>query len=73
MFDLFDSIDAAKHMWPRDLDVIYGRLNDLNTAQGFPSGSRPYIFQEVIDLGGEAISRDEYTPLGAVTEFKVSI
>ncbi|XP_077293316.1 alpha-amylase 2-like [Arctopsyche grandis] len=63
-------IDAAKHMWPRDLSVIYGRLNDLNTAQGFPSGSRPYIFQEVIDLGGEAISRDEYTPLGAVTEFK---
>lgn len=58
-------------MWPRDLRVIYDRLNNLNTAY-FPSGSRPYVVQEVIDFGGEAISRDEYTPLGAVTEFKVT-
>ncbi|KAJ8721954.1 hypothetical protein PYW08_004356 [Mythimna loreyi] len=63
-------IDAAKHMWPGDLRVIFDRLNNLNTAHGFPSGARPYIYQEVIDLGGEAISRDEYTPLAAVTEFK---
>jgi alpha-amylase len=28
--------------------------------------------QEVIDLGGEAISKYEYTNLGAVTEFKFS-
>jgi alpha-amylase len=58
-------------MWPRDLQVIYGRLNNLNTAHGFPANARPYIYQEVIDYGGEAVSRDEYTPLGAVTEFKV--
>nr|AAP92665.1 alpha-amylase 1 [Diatraea saccharalis] len=63
-------IDAAKHMWPGDLRVIYDRLHNLNTAHGFPSGARPYIYQEVIDLGGEAVSRDEYTPLAAVTEFK---
>ncbi|RVE51686.1 hypothetical protein evm_003658 [Chilo suppressalis] len=63
-------IDAAKHMWPRDLRVIYNRLYNLNTAHGFPAGARPYIFQEVIDLGGEAVSRDEYTPLAAVTDFK---
>jgi alpha-amylase len=58
-------------MWPGDLKVIYGRCNNLNTAW-FPANSRPYIFQEVIDLGGEAISKYEYTPLGAVTEFKFS-
>jgi len=63
-------IDAAKHMWPGDLRVIYDRLHNLNTAHGFPSGARPYIYQEVIDLGGEVISRDEYTSLAAVTEFK---
>ncbi|KAL4707798.1 hypothetical protein ACJJTC_001744 [Scirpophaga incertulas] len=62
-------IDAAKHMWPGDLSVIYNRLYNLNTDHGFPYGARPYIFQEVIDLGGEAVKRDEYTPLAAVTEF----
>ncbi|CAK1584635.1 unnamed protein product [Parnassius mnemosyne] len=62
-------IDAAKHMWPNDLRIIYDRLNNLNRAHGFPSNARPYIYQEVIDYGGEAISRNEYTPIGAVTEF----
>lgn len=38
-------------MWPEDLDVIYGSLNDLNVDHGFPVGSRPFIAQEVIDLG----------------------
>lgn len=57
-------------MWPGDLRVIYDRLNNLNTNHGFPGGARPYIYQEVIDLGGEIISRDEYTALAAVTEFK---
>lgn len=64
-------VDAAKHMWPQDLEVIYNRLNNLNTKY-FPANARPYIVQEVIDLGGEAISKYEYTGLGAVTEFKFS-
>lgn len=63
-------IDAAKHMWPRDLGVIINRLNNLNPVHGFPSGARPYIYQEVIDYGNEAISRQEYTMIGAVTEFR---
>jgi alpha-amylase len=57
-------------MWPKDLEVIYSRLNNLNTAHGFPANARPYIYHEVIDHGGEAVSRDEYTPLGVVTEFR---
>nr|XP_054764856.1 alpha-amylase A-like [Lytechinus pictus] len=52
-------VDAAKHMWPGDLENIYSRLH----------GS-PYIYQEVIDQGGEPITAGEYTGLGAVTEFK---
>lgn len=59
-------------MWPADLQHIFGRLNNLNTAYGFPANSRPFITQEVIDLGGEAISKDEYTHLGTVTEFRYS-
>ncbi|KAL4715014.1 hypothetical protein ACJJTC_003165 [Scirpophaga incertulas] len=66
-------IDAAKHMWPEDLQIIYDRLHNLNTDHGFPENARPYIYQEVTDFGwsGEAVSRDEYTPLGAVSEFRV--
>ena len=45
-------VDACKHMWPGDLEKIFGSLNDLPTSHGFPGGSRPFIFQEVIDQGG---------------------
>nr|AAL92553.1 alpha-amylase [Bibio marci] len=65
-------VDAAKHMWPTDLAAIYSRLKNLNTAHGFSVNSRPFIFQEVIDLGGEPISKFEYNHLGVVTEFKFS-
>lgn len=65
-------VDAAKHMWPADLAAIYGRIKNLNTARGFPAGARPYIVQEVIDLGGEPIKKTEYNGLGQVTEFKHS-
>lgn len=47
-------VDAAKHMWPNDLAKIYGRLSNLNESF-FPANSRPFIYQEVIDLGGEAV------------------
>lgn len=50
-------VDAVKHMWPGDLQNIFGRLNNLNATYGFPANSRPFITQEVIDLGGEAISK----------------
>lgn len=44
-------VDAAKHMWPGDLENIFGRLNNLNTDFGFAAGSRPFIVMEVIDPG----------------------
>lgn len=64
--------DAAKHMWPEDLAVIYARIKPLNPSHGFEIDARPFIYQEVIDLGSEAISKNEYTPMGVVTEFSFS-
>lgn len=65
-------MDACKHMAPSDLRVIYGRLNSLSPDDGFIVGSRPFFFQEVIDLGNESVKRQEYTTLGTVTEFTYS-
>jgi len=63
-------VDACKHMWPGDLEVIFGRLKNLNVRSGFKGTERPFIFQEVIDQGGEPITANEYTGFGRVTEFK---
>lgn len=51
-------IDAAKHMWPGDLGPLYENLKDLNTEQGFPVGARPFVYQEVIDLGKNNLSNE---------------
>ncbi|XP_006634941.2 pancreatic alpha-amylase [Lepisosteus oculatus] len=64
-------VDACKHMWPGDLQVIFGKLKNLNN-KWFASGTRPFIYQEVIDLGGEPIKASEYFGLGRVTEFAYS-
>lgn len=55
-------IDASKHMSAADLAAIIGRLD-----------SDPYIFQEVIDQGGEPIAAADYLGNGDVTEFKYSV
>lgn len=67
-------IDAAKHMQPVDLDSILGRVNRTLAAEGRPL---PYYFAEVIDHGGEGVSRTHYYGLayasgGAadITEFR---
>lgn len=65
-------VDAAKHMWPEDLRVIYGRVKDLSREHGFAAGARAFIYQEVIDMGSEAIQKYEYVDLGVVTEFRYS-
>ncbi|XP_046454250.1 alpha-amylase-like isoform X3 [Daphnia pulex] len=63
-------IDAAKHMWPEDISATLSRLTDLPTDQGFPAGSKFYVFQEVIDQNDGAIKVDEYYNTGYVTEFR---
>ena len=55
-------IDAAKHMDTNDINAIVSQLN-----------GNPYIFQEVIDQGGEPITTSEYFQNGDVTEFKYSL
>jgi len=62
-------IDAVKHMWPGDCQAIYAKLK--NARQDiFGANKRPFIYQEVIDLGGEPIKNTDYTQLARVTEFK---
>ncbi|XP_077507988.1 pancreatic alpha-amylase-like isoform X2 [Amblyomma americanum] len=62
-------MDAAKHMWPKDLKKIFAKLDDL-TTEFFPRHTRPFIYQEVIDMDtGDAVTRWQYQGLGRVTEF----
>ncbi|KAJ8917226.1 hypothetical protein NQ315_012718 [Exocentrus adspersus] len=63
-------IDAAKHMWPEDLKKILAGLKNLNTAHGFATNSKPFVFQEVTDSGTDQIK--DYADIAAVTEFKYS-
>ena len=59
-------VDACKHMWPGDLEIIYRNLPAVN----WDATARPFIAQEVIDQGGEPIKADDYDYIGRVTEFK---
>ncbi|XP_052759709.1 alpha-amylase-like isoform X1 [Mya arenaria] len=65
-------VDAAKHMWPGDLENIFGRLQNLR-SDVFGSGKKPFIYQEVIDMGGEPITMKEYFGTGRVTNFKYGV
>ena len=56
-------IDAAKHIHTNDLAAILDRLK----AAVEPD---PYIYQEVIDPGYEAVKKTEYYPNGDVLEFE---
>jgi len=42
-------IDAAKHMWPRDIQDILSRLHSLNTTW-FPTNTKPFVYQEVYTI-----------------------
>ncbi|MCD4739405.1 MAG: alpha amylase C-terminal domain-containing protein [Anaerolineae bacterium] len=55
-------LDASKHMDTNDINAIFSRVN-----------GDYYIFQEVIDQGGEPITAEEYFQNGDVTEFKYSV
>jgi alpha-amylase len=54
-------IDAAKHMQPRDVDAIVARVNDAAVAAG---RTRPYVFLEVINNPGEAVTAPQYFGVG---------
>jgi hypothetical protein len=48
-------VDAAKHMWPEDLQYIYSHVKNLSTVHGFPPQTRPFIYQEVMYHGDKNI------------------
>ena len=43
---------------------MLSRLQDLPTDQGFAPGSKLFVFQEVIDQGGEPIKVQDYYETG---------
>ena len=42
---------------------MLNRLDNLSTTW-FPENTKPFVYMDVIDLGGEPITVDEYTPFG---------
>jgi alpha-amylase len=56
-------IDAAKHMRSEELAAILQQVRDR-------IGSDPFIYQEVIDPGTEAIKKHDYYESGNVIDFE---
>ncbi len=54
-------IDAAKHIPARDLDAIMAIVNNAATAA---NRAKPYVFLEVINNPGEAVTADQYYGVG---------
>ncbi len=54
-------VDAAKHVAPRDLDAIFSRVNSAATSAG---RARPYVFMEVINNSGDAVTPSQYYGVG---------
>lgn len=64
-------VDAAKHMWPSDLQKMFSQISYLNTSQGFDCEAEPFIYQEFGGVGTDGcIKASEYYPTGHVTDFK---
>ena len=56
-------IDAAKHIRHEDLGMILQQMRDRVEPD-------PYVYQEVIDPGTEAIKKQDYYTLGDIVEFE---
>ena len=62
-------VDAVKHIWPDNMKAILNKLKNVR-ADVFGQNKRPFVYQEVIDLGGEPIKDRDYSSFARVTEFK---
>ncbi len=69
-------IDAAKHIAPADLDAILAKVNQAATAE---ARGIPYVFLEIINNAGEAVTPQQYFGTGFasggaadVTEFQAA-
>ncbi|XP_017682658.1 PREDICTED: pancreatic alpha-amylase-like [Lepidothrix coronata] len=65
-------IDAAKHMWPGDVRAFLDKLKDLNTTW-FPEGTKPFIFQEVLDFCFALLSVVLFFVLGLLFVFEYCV
>ena len=61
-------VDGSKFMWPRDLSNIFARLTNLNSTI-FGSNKKPFIYQEIYDMGDGPIRMSQYYGTGRVTNF----
>ncbi|XP_036334513.1 alpha-amylase-related protein-like [Rhagoletis pomonella] len=63
-------VDAAKYIWPIDIKLLFKDVKYLNSEEfGFPENARPFVYQDVVDLGIDSISKTEYSSYGIVTEY----
>ncbi|KAK3743676.1 hypothetical protein RRG08_030798 [Elysia crispata] len=53
-----------------DLGVAGFRSVIVNKVKDVQMGGRPFVVQEVIDMGGEAVTGSEYLSSGRITNFK---
>lgn len=66
-------LEAAKHMWPRDLKALHAELDTLSAEHGFSAGRRALFLLEMIDFGsvpGE-LGRWQFARLGRISDFLV--
>lgn len=78
-------LDAAKHIWPKDVAAIIGKTNALRNdvqrvlrgilsslLQVFGSNKYLYVVNEVVEDGGQtSVQMTEYSGVGRVTNFLV--
>ena len=61
-------VDAAKHIWPDDMEIIFSRVNDLDDIV-YGLRFRPFIYYEILDMGKSSMSTSEFLYNARVTNF----
>ena len=61
-------VDAAKHIWPDDMEIIFSRVNDLDDNV-YGLRFRPFIYYEILDMGKSSMSTSEFLYNARVTNF----
>lgn len=63
-------VDSAKYIWPIDIKLLFQGVKNLNNeAFDFPDNARPFVYQDVVDLGVDSVSKTEYSSYGMVTDY----